>query len=275
LEEYSPNKAEMLTTHQMLGTLERLVYFEWWYVILLGLAIFFLSDVYLIWKKRKIPNLKTHPDGDKTTVIVLRDKITVELVEEVQYSLESGLNRQFLDIVIHSDGGTAGAAVQLVYALAAFPGTVRVWVPFFAHSAASLVVLGLMHKRARVYMGRTATLSVCDPTLCLNEKCHGTIASMESGLLERKGDIRRDHVLLHIQLSRLRAIRKDLIVVLENVLHNELDPAKIKKICKEFVMHDGDHQTRLFNLLQLQDMGLDAVVRQMESIPEWISAVLS
>ena len=87
--------------------------------------------------------------------------IDLEDAEKVLAAIRTTPPEQPLDVILHTPGGLAIAALQIARALRAHPGRVTVFVPHFAMSGGTLIALGANE----IVMSQHAMLGPVDPQI--------------------------------------------------------------------------------------------------------------
>src|SRR5436305_3521944 len=87
--------------------------------------------------------------------------IDMDDAEKVLSAIRTTPREQPIDVILHTPGGLAIAALQIARALRAHPGRVTVFVPHFAMSGGTLVALGA----DEIVMSEHAMLGPIDPQI--------------------------------------------------------------------------------------------------------------
>jgi hypothetical protein len=147
-----------------------------------------------------------------------------------------------LDLVIHSPGGSAEAAEQIVNYLRARYDHIRAVIPQSAMSAATMLACGC----DEIVMGKESALGPIDPQLTIPTPngqmviaAHALISEFEKAKTEVKGDVN----LAHVWSTKIRAYPPGILSVCETATSHARD--KVEGWLSRYMLKDvADRQQR-------------------------------
>lgn len=232
--------------------------------------------------KRMTQSTTSCPSKD-TTVILISGKITLEMAEKVQRqieSLSSSSSEQTLVIVLHTTGGSAFATSIICHALHQFSGKIsEIYIPFYAISGGTMIVLCALRKETKLIMGRTAYLTPCNTVMNVPHYSDATPAhELKDGLnvLSRMknrgcsgdggGHCEFVAKLSMYSLRMENMVQEDVRIMERCISNNEIKERWIK----EFIRTDSYHG-RIYTCLELTELQIQTV---SEPIPRWVLSLI-
>ena len=178
--------------------------------------------------------------------------INIDDSTKFQYFIEKANSNKIkrLDIIIHSNGGSIMPNDIIVSNLYTFNGAVNTYIPYYAHSAASMIAIS----GTTMYMNNCSVLSPVDPIHCANKKEFSYQALCELYKM-KKNSLEEDLLLEYIDGKKTY---DDAISVTHSLLKKRVKPKYIPKIIEEFVSGKYPHD-KIFSYNHIKNLGLHVV----------------
>jgi ClpP class serine protease len=189
--------------------------------------------------------------------------ISIEDSEEVLRAIHLTDKEVPIDVVLHTPGGLALAALQIARALSAHPAKVTVFVPHYAMSGGTLIALAA----DEIVMHPQAVLGPVDPQLG-GQPAASILVPMQRKSIDRVRD--QTLILADIAEKAVRQLREDVVPLLSD----KLEPARAEEVAGRLTRGDWTHdfpitvaRARELGLRVSTDVPVD-VYRLMELYPQ-------
>jgi len=182
-----------------------------------------------------------------------------------------------LDIIIHSKGGFVSSSDAINNILLLHEGIINIYIPFFAYSAASMIVL----VADNIYMNKYSLLSTVDPQVPNVEKSDSDKDEDDNyipakSIIDLKEDIEidKDNYNLLIKYYESNLLYIDGKRNLKRILSKKYKRRDLKKIIEEFASGKYPH-FKQFNIDELREMGISVNTKINKNIKDIFNIYLN
>jgi hypothetical protein len=194
------------------------------------------------------------------------------MLRTIQLQLQAN-TYESMDLVVDSEGGNVGSVQAIISLLLDFQGEIRTWVPFRAHSGATLITLCMLSK-GTVTASSLAFFSPVDPILndCKDGAgCRHTLTGYRSQLdmLKQTPSVMESHDVA--VAAELVVVAQDIRSVLQKyVLPLIKVPTQQSQLMSLLLTGAISHESQIITPKQLQALGLPIQIHNPTQFPQQI-----